>query len=153
MFLIDLEGLRCYTYMTLDPALPPHVVIPLLGRFKSEIGTRFHLTPIAAVTASGIQPLMWITRLLESRANSGQMHYPAFGDTQGNLLNPGDLEVRLLDCLQQIQLQHPELTSAHIIVHEEYGTSHSFRRGTTSEARARGVHPDDIDLVNRWRIF
>jgi hypothetical protein len=28
-----------------------------------------------------------------------------------------------------------------------------FRRGATSEARARGTDKDDVDLANRWRTF
>ena len=36
---------------------------------------------------------------------------------------------------------------------EEYGLSRSFRRGATSEARARGVKAEDVDLSNRWRNF
>ena len=36
-------------------------------------------------------------------------------------------------------------------MHEEYGLSHSFRRGSTSEALNRGVTEMMIDRNNRWR--
>ena len=36
-------------------------------------------------------------------------------------------------------------------VHEEYGLSRSFRRGSTSEAINRGVTDSEIDRNNRWR--
>jgi len=32
-----------------------HVLIPLLGRFKGEQNSRYHLSPLAAVTSSGLQ--------------------------------------------------------------------------------------------------
>jgi hypothetical protein len=52
-----------------------------------------------------------------------------------------------------IQEARPELISKEVQVYKEYGVNRSFRRGATSEARARGVSPEDIDLINRWRSF
>jgi len=37
----------------------PHIVLPLLGRFKGEKGEKHHLLPLAAVTDSGIEPRKW----------------------------------------------------------------------------------------------
>jgi hypothetical protein len=45
------------------------------------------------------------------------------------------------------------LIAEDVQVLEEYGLSRSFRRGATSEARARGIDRDDVDLTNRWRSF
>jgi hypothetical protein len=43
-FLLDLNGLRRYLNEGKDPNdSRPHVVAPLLGRFKNEIGERYHL--------------------------------------------------------------------------------------------------------------
>ena len=35
-------------------------------------------------------------------------------------------------------------------VHEEYGLSRSFRKGSTSEALNRGVLDLEVDRSNRW---
>ncbi len=153
VFLTDLAGLHRYATQPPDPSLPAHVIIPLLGRFKNEIGSRYHLTPLAAITASGINTALWVQRLLEVRTLEGRFHGPAFCDVHGALVLPADMELHLLDKLQVVQQHHPTLIPAEIIVSEEYGISRSFRRGATSEARARGVTPDDIDLINRWRTF
>jgi hypothetical protein len=55
-FLLDLYGLRLYLNEGKDPADPQaHVVAPLLGRFKNEIGEKYHLILLAPLTKSGIQ--------------------------------------------------------------------------------------------------
>jgi hypothetical protein len=143
VFLVDCAGLWSYLRGPVDPHLPPHVIIPLLGRFKNEIGARYHLTPLAAVTASGINVHLWVSRLVALRDFDHHTHSPAFCSPQGKLLQASDIELDLLDAL----------IPANILVHDSYGISRSFCRGATSKARARGVSPDYIDLVNRWRTF
>jgi hypothetical protein len=153
VFLTDLSGLKKYTQENESPNLAPHVIIPLLGRFKGEIGSRYHLTPMAAKTRSGIDVKVWVERLVEQKALEGRSNGPAFGDSKGNVAQASVYEVEILDRLQMIQNKEPSIIPADILVHEEYGISRSFRRGATSEARARGVAPEDIDLINRWRTF
>jgi hypothetical protein len=65
VFLVDLHGLGKYY-----EELPSHngqeyVVIPLLGHFKNEVGEQYHLTPLAAVTNSGLQVKTWVQHLIE----------------------------------------------------------------------------------------
>jgi hypothetical protein len=36
-----------------------YVMVPLLGRFKNEIGEQYHLTPLAAETKSGLKLKLW----------------------------------------------------------------------------------------------
>ena len=50
-----------------------------------------------------------------------------------------------------VQDKYPSLISSSIDVHEEYGLSRSFRRGSTSEALHRGVTEMMINRNNRWR--
>jgi hypothetical protein len=136
-----------------DPHLPPHVIIPLLGRFKNEIGARYHLTLLAVVTASGINVHLWVSRLVALRDFDHHTHGPALCSPQGKLLQASDIELDLLDRIQRVQDSQPALIPANILVHDSYGISCSFLRGATSEARAWGVSPDDIDLVSRWQTF
>jgi hypothetical protein len=44
----------------------PHVMVPLLGRFKGETGEIWHLLPIVWRTRSGIEAGLWASRLKES---------------------------------------------------------------------------------------
>lgn len=54
---------------------------------------------------------------------------------------------------QQVQDQYLAIIPSTVAVLEEYGLRRSFRRAATSEGRARGVSPEDIDLANRWWNF
>jgi hypothetical protein len=153
VFLVDIAGLRSHLAAPIDPTLPPHVIVPLLGRFKNEVGAKYHLTPLAATTASGINVRLWVSRLVAVRVQDNHMHGPAFCDLNGHIASSHEYELAILDRIQAVQHRHPTLISADLVVHDAYGISRSFRRGATSEARARGVAPDDIDLVNRWRTF
>jgi hypothetical protein len=46
------------------------VIVPLLGRFKGELGTSYHLTPLAA-KKSGINVKLWVDYLLFTRREEG----------------------------------------------------------------------------------
>jgi hypothetical protein len=65
----------------------------------------------------------------------------------------GWYEREILERFQVVQQKGPDIVPADVQVLEDYGISRSFRRGATSEARARGVKPADIDMANRWRAF
>jgi hypothetical protein len=147
------SDLRSYLQAPADPCLPPHVIIPLLGRSKNEIDSRYHLTPLAAVTSSGINVHLWVSQTVALRDHDGHHHGPAFCNAQGKPLSSTDIKLDFLDHLQRVQDLHPTLIPVNILVHDSYGLSRSFRRGATSEARARVVSPDDIDLINHWRSF
>jgi hypothetical protein len=61
--LMDLAGM----YKHIGEAtniLHPHVVVALLGRFKSETGETYHMKPIVSVTNSGLQVQSWVSRAL-----------------------------------------------------------------------------------------
>ena len=45
----------------------------------------------------------------------------------------------------------PLLIGATVDMHEEYGLSPSFRRGSTSEELNRGFSDLEVDRNNRWR--
>jgi len=153
VFLVDLFGLRKYFEMNPSYEGVDYVVIPLLGRFKGENGLAYHLTPLAAETQSGIKVKLWIKRLLEVRWQQGKMNGPAFVGWDGKPLIASGIEPDVLDLLLKVQERDHELIPKEVNVLEEYGISRSFRRGATSEARARGVKGEDVDLANRWRNY
>ena len=148
VFLVDLDGLIFYA------GTEDYVIIPLLGRYKGEDHERFHLTPLASVTDSGLQVQLWVERLIEVRIQRGETQGPAFRDDKGNMTKPKIIEDGLLERLARIQLDqenHPDVIDKAVNVSEEYGISRSFRRGATTEARNRGVPREDVELMNRWR--
>jgi hypothetical protein len=65
VFLVDLHGLM--KYMKDEPKYreKEYVIIPLLGRFKNELGEQYHLTPLIRETKSGLKLKLWVSRLIE----------------------------------------------------------------------------------------
>ncbi len=151
VFLTDLYGLTKYARMPLMENGSRYVIISLLGRFKTEDGEQYHLTPLAFQTNSGIKIGTWVQRLVEVKAMHRQLHGPAFSDRRGKVLSSHWLEMEILDRLQEIQNRDDDLIPKEVNVHEEYGLARSFRRGATTQARNAGVAENDINVMNRWR--
>ncbi len=153
VFLVDLHGLRKYLLDLNHPENPDHVIIPLLGRFKGETGERYHLTPLASVTSSGLRVREWVKRLVFVRETQNKYRGPAFCDDNGGIEKGKVYELAIMDRLAGIQASRPGLLPGDLDVYEEFGISRSFRRGATSSARTRGVNDKQVDLINRWRSF
>ncbi len=153
VFLVDLFGLRKYLTEVKVSGETEFVVIPLLGHFKNEVGEQYHLTPLAAVTTSGFNVKSWLECLVQVREEQHKVNGPEFTSKDGNLASSKDYEFDILSRLQDNQSQNPNLIPADVNVLEEYGISYSFCRGSTSEARSRGVDNRDVKMVNRWRDF
>jgi hypothetical protein len=151
VFHVDLNGLIKYQEMKLIEGGHRYVIIPLLGRFKNEDGERYHLTPLAFESASGIKIGLWVNRLVDLKKSHLQHRGPAFSDNKGYRLSPRWLEMEILDRLHSIQSDKPDIIPKDVNVYEEYGISRSFRRGATTQARNQKVPENDINIVNRWR--
>lgn len=152
-FLLDLYGLRLYLNEGKDANDPrAHVVAPLLGRFKNEIGERYHLILLAPLTQSGIRTRYWLEELVRARFREGRTRGPAFCNDKGHVAYSSQYEPSFHEVLIEVQANNPNLIPASVDVVEDYGVGRSFRRGSDSEAVARGVDSSDIDAMNRWRI-
>jgi hypothetical protein len=150
VFLTDLFGLGKYEA---ELKGEDHVIVPLLGMYKGEAHQCYHLTPLVAVTNSGIQVRTWISRLVQVHRESGRVHGPAFGNRRGETLSSGFIEGFLADRLQVIKESRPGVIPKEVDCYEHFGISRSFRRGATTTARLRGVDRRIVDLTNRWRKF
>ena len=151
VFLTDLDGLYRYNENIHDQKDESHVTIPFLGRYKGETGERFHLTPMAALTNSGIDLKFWVGLLLQMHVAKGRKQGPAFCDSKGFRLKSNIMQQSVLDLLLKIQIQDHSIIPLSVDVLEEYGISRSFRRGATTHARNCGVPVSDIKAANRWR--
>ena len=67
-FMVERAGLRKHIALGRDGVIPrdpmkagkdlsgaPHIIIPLLGEFKGELGYRYHMMSLASTTSSGIE--------------------------------------------------------------------------------------------------
>jgi hypothetical protein len=152
VFLVDLHRLIKYTDENLKVNGKEFIILPLLGRFKNELGDQYHLTPLIAETRSGIKVKLWAQRLIEARRSELCSRGPAFGNEDG-CTRYGWYDREILERFQAVQQERPDIIPTDVQVLEDYGISRSFRQGATSEARACGVKPADIELANRWRSF
>jgi hypothetical protein len=150
VFLTDLYSLSKYLTEMADK---PFVIIPLLGKYKGGAHQCYHLSPMAAITDTGIQLRTCIKRLVLVQHEAGRSHGPAFGDKYGEVLGSGFIQNILSDRLQIIKETRPGVIAKEVDCYKHFRISRSFRRGATSTARARGVDREVIDLANWWRKF
>jgi len=152
--MMDLVGTREFydSGLKQEDADLRHVVIPLSGRFKNEIGEMYHIIPLVLETASGLQPGIWVGRIIEwyerSRIDTGWV----FRDEQGYPIRAMEYDYEFCQRLAEIQLIRKDLIQGDIDVFNVYSLRRSLRRGSDSQAIARNVDPADIDLNNRWRL-
>ncbi len=152
-FMVDLRGLIKHQQELLQMNQLDHVVVPLLGRFKGETNSRYHLIPLVSTTQSGLQVKLWIERLIEVRRKEGRIQGPAFCDRSGLPIKSFVYQEALAERLHLIQGRSPGVIPPDVDILEDFGVSRSFRRGSTSTARTRGVDDKLVDLNNRWRKF
>jgi len=153
VFLVDTFGLLKYAREDHVERGERFVVVPLLGRCKTENTEGYHLTPLIARTNSGLEIERWVKRLAWAKETQGILHGPMFSHHKGEILDERWLELEILERIAVIQQERPDIVKPDVLVHEEYGISRSFRRGATTEARNVKVDEEDIKLMNRWRNF
>ena len=131
----------------------PHVLFPMMGRFKGETGERNLIFCLTNMSNSGIPNRKWLERLarllrMESRH---KVAGPAFCDQDGFVISSSFLNKELHRNLSNLQGSRPEdLIPRDVVVTEAYNVYRSFRRGATTRARKAKVPKDVIELNNRW---
>ena len=133
----------------------PHVIVPLLGRFKGEEGDRMHVIPLVNETRSGIRIRIWIERLVRLLKQERKSNCPAFCDEDGYLLRATDLEGVIHPILKEMQNapEHLDVIPRSLDVKLWYRLARSCRRGAENRALDQGVNPKVIDFVHRWSMF
>ena len=137
-----------------DHALHPHIVVPLMGRFKNEVGERNVLFALASETASGIQVRRWVERLviLLMREGRGGTVGPAICERDGFVMERWKINGILREELLKIQ-RDTDLIPKGIVVEDKYSIHRSGRRFGNTRAKQAGVPDWIIHLNNRWRKF
>jgi hypothetical protein len=134
----------------------PHVVIPMMGRFKGETGERNILWVLVPITKSGIQIEWWVDCLIkllkEEGRNDTRTPGPAFCDESGFVLAYSTLNGWFHEEMVKLQRAHPETIPSDLDIVEVYNLYRSLRRGATSRATALNYSETVINLNNRWRM-
>ena len=130
----------------------PHVLFPMMGRFKGETGERNLIFCLANSSNSGIPNRKWLERLARILKLEGKHKEagPAFCDPEGFVLSSSVLNKELHRALSNLQMSRPDLIGRDVVVTEAYNVYRSFRRGATTRAREAKVPKDIIEINNRW---
>lgn len=86
VFLVDTYGLLKYAAEKQEERGLEFVMVPLLGRYKSEDSECYHLTPLAIRTDSGLEIGRWVHRLADAKKMQKLSHGPEFSDAAGHFL-------------------------------------------------------------------
>ena len=151
VFLTDLKGLIDTNSKPLKSGQTNYVIIPLLGRFKGETRERYHLTPLAALSAPGIDLGFCVKLLITMNKKLGFFNGPAFTFPNGDPITSRLLQPIILSELEKVQSNFPGVIPDSVDVQEGYGISRSFRRGSTTHATNMKVSQSDINAADRWR--
>lgn len=81
--LTNIGGTKNWWIASEDEGVTPHVKVALLGQFKSQVGEKYRLKPMVAVTRSSLKPRLWIGRDLQELEAKGIMTGPMFHDSKG----------------------------------------------------------------------
>ena len=132
-----------------------HVVIPLMGRFKNEVGERNLVVVLANITDGGLEVRKWIDRLTallwleDKHITTG----PAICDNNGYVLERWRVNGELHHMMKHVQSLNPNLIPSDVDVDKRFNTYRSFRRGATTRAKEQGVSEPTISMNNRWRAI
>jgi hypothetical protein len=148
--MVEIRGLAKHWEQSAQHA-KPHVVITLLGRFKSETGECYHMMPILCTTPQGLEQRKWIERVLTEYQRRGVVSGYMFRNPDGSKSKNSSMNRKFNDRLEAVQASKPQLINRDMDVCEEYGVSRSFRRGGTSTATYNGALALVTELNGRWR--
>jgi hypothetical protein len=129
----------------------PHFGLPLYGRFKSYGNSNAQLLcMIAGTTASGLEPLKWVTRLFECMENRPPKLDWLFQSEDGSCKSMSDFDERFYEGLLEIQRTRKDIIADEIDVVDDYHLARLFRRGATTRAQLAEVPESIVNCVNRW---
>ena len=165
-FYTELAGLRRFIHVGREGVVPhplnkatvlteeqcmalPHVVLPLLGKFKGEVGIDHHVINLANETMSGLQPRWWLEKLVEIADFEGRVGGPAFASPTGDLLRSADVDATFRAYLHRVQQTKGSIPKSDD-VDTMFGISRTPRRSATSRAKRAG-YEKLAEEMNRWR--
>ncbi len=131
---------------------PPHVLIPLLGRFKGETGERCFLLAVVPKSATGINIEVWMRRMIEchqeGNKRAGWVFPSPTGQGRGRI---SDFDPVFHDALRSVQSQRPDLILDSVDVGVAFSLRRSLRRGSTTHALNVFVSKENVEFNNGWR--
>jgi len=128
-----------------------HVGISLRGHFKARGNGKVKLLiMVAAVTASGLKPVLWLSHLVDMLADLGITSGWLFQNDKGYPQPLSFFEEGFYATLFAICDHDPSLVEPEMDILEDYQLACSLCCGATTRATEAGVSQLDIDWMNCW---
>jgi hypothetical protein len=164
-FYLDLAALVSYSNTGREGAVPenltrnkilseeecqalPHVVCPLLGKFKGSHNVDHHFINLAHESVSGLRLRKSMDQLVDVARLEGRRHGPAFASADGTLASSSEYNETFKLFLKRTQ-DATSLISEKNDVETMYGTARTPRKTLTSRAKRAGFG-EELDEMNRW---
>ena len=126
----------------------PHVVCPLLGKFKGSHNVDHHFLNLAHESKSGLNLRKSMDKLMDIAVEEGREHGPAFASADGSLASSQEYNDTFKLFLKQTQ-DTTSLISERNDVDAMYGIARTPRKTLTSRAKRAGFS-EELDEMNRW---
>lgn len=127
----------------------PHVVLTLLGDFKGENNSDYHLLIVANVTQSGLDIRWWVEKLVAVCEAEGRSNGPAFAGPDGMLESSLDYDATFKELAKEVQ-DTTDLIPSDLEVDTWLGLSRTPRKSAETRATQAGVPKEIKDAMNRW---
>lgn len=151
VLLMELSGVRTH-YASGLLWTPPHVLLPLMGRFKGETGERHYLVAVVPNSKSGINVGLWMDRMIKCHQNNKKYNGWVFPREVGEgRAKISDFDPLFHEALRDVQSKRPDLIKGDVEVGDVFSLRRSLRRGSTTHARNMKVPEENIEFNNGWR--
>ena len=150
--MVLLEGLlHFWTETRAGTAKERYMMMTLLGRFKGEVNSRWHMVPISNQTHSNILFRLWMERVMVRRVTHQHRTKGWLFETRAGVrakFGKYDSTFRTLVALARTK--NSCLVPSAIEL-EDFSLWCSPRKGAVLETTHRGVDSKVMELINRWR--
>jgi hypothetical protein len=153
---VDLQTLS-YLFGEVKPRgepKPPHIIIPVKGRFKGEEGERYHLLALLAnVSKSGVRIQTCVHLLIKARMEMYIYSPWAFVNKDGKKMEFSKMNHMIWEKLEELEEKDKDdkLGLKDFNVREDFSIKRSFRRGLATETQNIGISESIIVAQNRQR--
>ena len=97
------------------------MVIPLMGRFKGESGSRNHLQAVVNETDSKLKDRWCLERLNDELIRQGHRNGPACCDEEGNFAQSSKYQEMFFHFLLEIHQERLDIITEDVNVGDDYG--------------------------------
>ena len=130
---------------------PPHVGVPLRGRFKGREGITSNLIIfLVQRTNSGVEVGRWLKRMVNTLEREGITSGWMFRGDNGAQAQASFFRPRFYEKLLEAKERSPHLFAPGVDVMEDYGHIRSCRRGADVQAVKEVKNRILIDMFFRW---